>query len=116
MRLYRLEALDEADHGHVFHALVEEEFISEGELLFVPRGVTAHEDEATHVHDREEIFVILQGKAVVHFDDSDEAIGPGDVMVIEPGENHHLESDEADPCVLLYLHGGPARHPDQQVV
>jgi len=89
------------------------DYIAAGEMLFIARGRIAHEDEAVHTHDTEEVFVILQGKATVHFDDADRAIGPGDVMVIDPEENHHLESDPDDPCVLLYLHFGEERHPDQ---
>ncbi len=115
MRLYRLDTLEDIDHGHVFHPLVEGEFISEGEMLFLPRGLVAHAEEPRHVHDREEIFVILQGKAIVHFDASDDPVEPGDVIVIDAGENHHLESDSDDPCVMLYLHCGAERRLEQQV-
>jgi mannose-6-phosphate isomerase-like protein (cupin superfamily) len=113
VRLYRLNHLPEETRGHVFRDLVAGDYLAAGELLFIPRGRIAHEDEAVHAHDTEEVFVILQGKATVHFDDADRAIGPGDVMVIDPEENHHLESDSEDPCVMLYLHFGAERHPAQ---
>ena len=113
MRLYRLNHLPEEKEGHVFRDLVSGDYLAAGEMLFIPRGRIAHEDEARHTHETEEIFVILQGKATVHFDDADRTIGPGDVMVIDADENHHLESDADDPCVMLYLHFGEERHPDQ---
>lgn len=37
----------------------------------------------------------------------------GDVFIVEPGEDHHLISDDVDPCINLWLHAGPERHPDQ---
>jgi len=115
MRLYHLHSLEDTDHGHVFHRLVDGAHITAGELLFLPPGQVAHADEPRHVHASEEIFVLLQGRAVVHFDDGDELMGPGDVMVVEPDENHHLESDAQDPPVLLYVHCGGSRPPGQEV-
>jgi len=35
------------------------------------------------------------------------------VFIVEPGEDHHLISDGEDPCINLWLHAGPTRHPDQ---
>ena len=63
--------------------------------------------EARHVHAEEEIFVILQGKARVRLDDRVEHLTAGDLVVIEPGENHHLEADEQDPCINLHIGCGP---------
>jgi len=114
VRLYRLNHLPEGEHGQIFAGVCAGEYITAGEMLFIPRGLIAHEEESRHVHASEEVFVILQGKATVHFDEMDETIGPGDVMVIEAEENHHLESDADDPCVMLYLHCGEERHPDQR--
>ena len=28
----------------------------------------------------------------------------GDVIIIEPGENHHMGSSEEDPLVIVWLH------------
>lgn len=113
MRLYRLSQLPEVASGHVFGGIVEGRFISTGGMLFLPRKHLAHADEPRHVHDTQEVFVMLQGEAVVHFENRDEPLSAGEVMVIEPGENHHLESDAEDPPVMLYLHCGQERHPGQ---
>jgi len=114
MKRYRLNELP-LDRGlHIFAGIVPGEFISQGEMKYKPPGHVAHADTPIHVHeDHAEIFVILQGRARVRFDDYVEHLKAGDVIVIDPGENHHLESDEEDPCINLYLHCGPERHPDQ---
>jgi len=114
MKRYRLNDLPETEARHVFGGLVPGEFIVEGAMNFKTPGFVAHADEPRHVHDdNEEIFVILQGKARVRFDDRVEHLTAGDVVVIEPGENHHLEADEEEPCINLYLHCGPERSPQQ---
>jgi quercetin dioxygenase-like cupin family protein len=42
-----------------------------------------------------------------------EYLSAGDVVVIEPRENHHFESDRDEPCINLSLRCGPMPHPDQ---
>ena len=34
----------------------------------------------------------------------------GDVVVCEPGEDHHLVADEEDPCVNITLHTSDSHH------
>lgn len=113
MKVHRLSELPTSRASHVFGGIVPGAFISMGGISFHPPGDLAHADEARHVHDSEEIFVILQGKAVVHFDGGDQPVRAGDVMVIDPDENHHLQSDRDDPCIVIWLHAGPERHPSQ---
>jgi len=113
MKVHRLSELPASRASHVFGGIVPGAFISMGGVSFHSPGDLAHSDEERHVHDGEEIFVILQGKAVVHFDHGDQPIEAGDVMVIDPGENHHLESDRDDPCIVIWLHAGPKAHPSQ---
>jgi acetolactate decarboxylase len=113
VRRYRLNQLPETDARHVFGGIVGGEFISVGGMFFKSPGQISHADEQPHVHDDEEVFVILQGKARIRFDDGIESYSAGDVIVIEPRENHHFESDREDPCINLSLRCGPTRHPDQ---
>jgi hypothetical protein len=37
----------------------------------------------------------------------------GDVLVVEPGENHHLIVDDDNPCINIWCHAGAERHPAQ---
>jgi len=115
VRLYRLNHLPDSEHGHIFQGLLAGEYLARGELLFIPPGSLACEHEEEHTHAAEEVLVVLQGRATVHFADNDETMGPGDVMVVEAFERHHIESDADDPCVLLYVHGDEEPHPSQRV-
>lgn len=114
MRKHKLSELSCGVGGHVLGGIVPGRFIYEGGLVFAEPGRVAHADEPRHVHEDGEIFVMLQGRGVVHLDGADETLSAGEVGVIEPDENHHLEADAEDPPVLIYLHAGPERHPNQR--
>lgn len=53
-----------------------------------------------------EVFVFLAGRAVVEVDGAEHAVGAGDVIVIEPGEDHHVRA--VTDCLNLYLHAAAA--------
>jgi len=75
-----------------------------GGLHFYKPGERAHASEARHVHaDHYEIFVNVQGKGVVEVEGVDYEFRTGDVILIEPGESHHVRSDEVDPLVNLWM-------------
>ena len=114
MRRYRLRDLPEDEGRHIFSGVVDGAFITGGAMNIKAPGHKSHAAEPRHVHDSEEIFVILQGKAYVRLDDGVEALTAGDVAVIQPGENHHLEGDVQEPCINLYIHCGDVPHPEQQ--
>ena len=111
MRRCRLSGVPDAGEDHVFRGIVSSPYIwREAAIEFRGRG----EVVPWGVHDDEEIYVILQGKARVRLDDGVEHLTAGDVVLIEPGERHQFESDEEEPCVQMYVHFGPERHPDQR--
>jgi len=76
-------------------------------------GRVPHSHEARHIHEGEEIFVLLQGKAVVHLNRRGQPLRAGDSAVIARDENHHLESDKYHQGVIIWLHRGPERHHEQ---
>jgi len=41
-------------------------------------------------------------------------LSTGDIIVVEPGEDHHPIIDEDDPSVLLWFHAGPERNEQQR--
>jgi len=73
-----------------------------GVAHFAP-GVCAHERER-HVHDHDEVFVILAGEITVPI-----VGGPADVAraghlaLVEAAKEHHLTNHTSLPCVALYL-------------
>ena len=116
----RLNQIPDIREGHFLKGLVPGEYLCRGTLSYKPPGLRTHSNDGPggldrHVHeDDHEAFVLLQGKAIMEVDGEAHPMVTGDVFIIEPGEDHHLISDEEDPCINLWLHAGPERHPDQR--
>jgi len=65
-------------------------------------GEIAH-PEPVHVHDVHEVFIFLQGRGVLPVDGTEHPVQAGDVVVIEPGEDHHTTSSGDDPLVTAWF-------------
>ena len=115
MQRYTLAAL--APPGdtalHVAARLLPGARIASGGLSFHTPGMRTHGDQARHVHDDHEVFVIMQGRGWIEIEGRREAIAAGDVLVIEPGEDHHIVGDPAHPVVNLWFHASAPGHPNQ---
>jgi mannose-6-phosphate isomerase-like protein (cupin superfamily) len=120
MKRYRLKDLQDATEGHFLQGILPGDYLCMGGLGFKKAGERTHSHDGPggsdrHVHaDDLEAFVLLQGKAVMELDGEKIPMRVGDIFVVEPGEDHHLVSDPADPCVNLWLHAGPQPHPNQK--
>lgn len=121
MKRYRLSDLSDVRDGQAFQDVLHGEFLCMGGMGFKKPGERTHSNDGpdgrdSHVHEDDcEAFVILQGKAQMEVDGELHPLVTGDVIVIEPGEDHHLISDNEDPCVNLWLHAGSNRHPGQEL-
>jgi mannose-6-phosphate isomerase-like protein (cupin superfamily) len=121
MKKFRLSSLRDTIDGHFLQDTIPGKYLSKGGLGFKKPGFRTHSNDGPdrsnhHVHDDDyEVFIILQGKAVMEINDKKIPLVTGDICIIEPGENHHLIADKGDPCVNLWLHAGPERHQDQEV-
>jgi mannose-6-phosphate isomerase-like protein (cupin superfamily) len=118
MRKLRLRDLPDNTEGHVLKGLIAGEYICAGTLGYKKPGQRTHSFDGPdgrdyHVHDDAEVFIIVQGKAVMQCDGKEYPLTVGDVFIAEAGEDHHLVSDEADPCINLWLHAGPERAEEQ---
>lgn len=114
----RFNQLAASTEGHILSAYLPGQFLCAGALSFKPPLLRTHSSEGPagndrHIHADREAFVILQGKAVMEINGVPHPLVTGDVLIVEPGEDHHLVSDEFDPCINLWLHAGPERHPAQ---
>ena len=112
MRRYRLRDLDGEISERVGEALVPGAYIHHGGLSFHAIGFRTH-PEGEHVHDSHEVFVILQGRGQIELNGTLEPVRAGEVLVIEPGDEHHLIGDPAHPIVNLWFHCSDERHPAQ---
>ncbi|NLN18052.1 MAG: cupin domain-containing protein [Firmicutes bacterium] len=106
MRRYRIGDLNAKGTEHVASHLLKGEALTRGGLSFTKPGHRTHDGHEHRHDDDEEMFIILQGKGLVQIDGRQEPISAGDVLIIEPGEEHHLVSDEQDPLVHIWLHAG----------
>jgi mannose-6-phosphate isomerase-like protein (cupin superfamily) len=109
MKKYRLEELSAKEGEHFLAGVLPGKKLKQGGLSFKKPGERSHSNDGPdgsdrHVHDDCEAFVVLQGKAVMELDGKEYPLVTGDVMVVEPGEDHHLVADEEAPCVHIWLH------------
>ncbi|HEY64447.1 MAG TPA: cupin domain-containing protein [Caldilineae bacterium] len=114
MRRFRFSDLGKQPGRHVLAGLLEGEWLNHGGLSFHPAGFRTHGEEAVHTHETQEAFCILQGRGILELDGEKIPVQAGDVIIIEPGENHHLISSEDEPIINLWLHAGEEPHPNQR--
>jgi mannose-6-phosphate isomerase-like protein (cupin superfamily) len=75
-----------------------------GGLHFYDPDEVSHASEERHVHDDHyEVFVCVQGRGVVEVEGVDRPFEVGDILLIEPGESHHVRADANDPVVNLWM-------------
>lgn len=117
MRKLRLRDLPDTASSHFLEGIIPGKYLCQGGMGFKKPGERTHTNDGPggrdyHVHDDDyEVFVILQGKAIMEIDSVCYPLVTGDICVVEPGEDHHLISDPAEPCINLWLHGADQPHP-----
>jgi mannose-6-phosphate isomerase-like protein (cupin superfamily) len=122
VKIFSIQALAKDGH-HILSGIIPGAYLTRGGLNFKAPGHRSHDMDCEcpacdgagrHVHeDDHEVFIILQGKACIEVNGESHPLAVGDVVVCEPGEDHHLISDDEDPCVNIYLHAGSQPHPKQ---
>jgi mannose-6-phosphate isomerase-like protein (cupin superfamily) len=113
MKRFKISDMGAAGPEHVASKLLSGSYIQRGALSFHPRGWRTHA-EGYHVHDDHEVFVIMQGQGEIEVDGRREPVHAGEVLIVEPGEEHYLIGDPEHPIINLWFHAGEERHPDQQ--
>ena len=91
----------QASDTNLFPNLFGRAAITSGGLYVFKPGETAH-PESVHVHDVPEVFIFVQGKGVIPIDGVDHPVQAGDVVIVEPGEDHHTRSSVDDPLVAAW--------------
>ncbi len=95
------------DGGPVLSDAVPGFHIERGGITRYEAGARSH-PEGDHVHVVPEVFLILQGTGVIEIDGAGTPFQAGDVLVVEPGEDHHLVSDGPLPLLSAWMHLIPA--------
>ena len=99
--------------SHFLASLVPGRRFYHGGLSFHPPRMVTHDEHRPHVEVDHEVFCLLQGEGWIEIDGVREPAAAGDVLVIEPGEDHHLISSEHNPFINLWLHANDDGHPNQ---
>lgn len=106
MKKLTIKDLNPAE-GHIFEGILPGEKLYTGGLGFSRPGEVSHagdNPEGIHVHEDCELFMVVQGKTLVLIDGKEEPLKTGDIVLVEPGEDHHVISDREDPAVILWCH------------
>jgi len=103
---------------HVLGDLLPGAYLISGGLAFAGRGERSHTNDGPdgrdyHIHGDREAFIILQGTGTMEIGGEHHPVEAGDIVIVEPGEDHHLCSSGEDPIVTLWCHAGPNRHHKQ---
>lgn len=111
MRRLRLSELPDVNEGHILKSVLPGEFIYRGGLSFMEPGQRSHTNDGPdgrdyHVHEDCEAFVIIEGEGSVEVNKVLHPIKAGDVIIIEPGEDHHLIAGKENQLVTLWCHAG----------
>ncbi len=61
-----------------------------------------------HRHDREEVFTLVSGSAIVVLDDEEHLIGPGDTVIVPPGTEHYSYSQTDHADIIAAVPAGTA--------
>jgi quercetin dioxygenase-like cupin family protein len=112
MRRYTFADLGSDGPEHVANRLIPGKRIAAGGLSFHAPGGRTHA-EGEHRHDHEEVFCIVQGKGFVEIDGRREPIHAGDVIVVEPGEEHYIHADQETPTINCWFRADDAGNPKQ---
>ena len=89
--------------GPVFSGVGPSQLIERGGLSRYLPGERSHPEEGRHAHDTPELFWILQGSGHLELDGTQVPFESGDILWIDPGEDHHVVSGGTIPLVSVWM-------------
>ena len=114
LKKFRLNNLKDINSGHVFDDILPGKYIYNGGLSFLNPGERSHANDGPgkdglHIHKDCEAFIILQGVGLIEINKEQYPVKTGDIIINEPGEDHHLISSYDEPLITLWCHAGPEK-------
>ncbi len=101
-QLPRLEAA-RAESGRAYHEFLRVPALSTG-LYALPAGAVDRQQP----HEEDEIYHVLEGRAVLRIGADDHPVEPGSVAYVRAGVEHRFHSIESDLSVLVVFAAAPA--------
>lgn len=95
--IIRAQALDEAN-GRKPYPIADQQTILHHLSVYDTR---AENPFKPHKHEREEIWYIIEGAAIVSLDGQEQTVGPGDVVLLKPWIEHGLRSESRARWVCI---------------
>lgn len=77
-------------------------------LYTLPAGGEDHQ----HPHASDELYFVLRGRAKLRVGDQEHAVGPGSLVSVDHGEEHHF-IDIAEDLNVLVVFAPPEDDPDE---
>jgi len=99
-RVVRISDLKPTDSRLMPDYFGDKKILRGGVVVFKP-GQTAH-PEPRHVHETDEVFILIQGKGILPIEGVEYPVKTGDVAIVKAGEDHHLRSSVEDPLVAAW--------------
>ncbi len=103
MRKLSLTEFTARADGPVFSGVAASRLIERGGLSRYLPGERSHPEGGPHVHTTPELFWILQGSGHLDIDGKAVPFESGDILWIDPGEDHHVVSGGELPLVSVWM-------------
>jgi mannose-6-phosphate isomerase-like protein (cupin superfamily) len=113
MKRFKFSDLHSEGPEHIAANLVPDKYIVHGGLSFHTVGWRTH-PEGEHRHAYYEVFGIMQGRGEIEINGQREPIHAGEVLVIEPDEDHHVVGDPDYPIINLWFNFADEPREDQR--
>ena len=107
--------MSKPDRSHVIHFAKAQAAIPgpprEHALSFLQRGTLNVKlslpvnPNQQNPHTQDELYMIVRGKGVLYHDGKRDVFGPGDLMFIAAGTEHHFEDFSEDLAVWVVFYG-----------
>ena len=115
MKRMRISELGETPHDqHFLAGLIPGKRLYHGGLSFHAPDTITHDEHRPHVEVDHEVFCLLQGEGWIEINGERQEAQAGDIIIIEPGEDHHLISSSHNPFINLWLHANDEGHLSQR--
>lgn len=97
-----LETTYRAHGGGIAQMILDQRILEEIGFLAIAHLDPGKELES-HVDPMEEIYFVLSGTGIMHVDDEQQQVNPGDATWIPVGSAHSLFNNGTEACVILVV-------------
>ena len=99
-QLFDLAELEGAGQGQPYREFLNVPSMTAG-LFVLGRGA----NDGQSAHDRDELYHVVSGNAMLRIADADHPVGPGSVVFVRQGVEHHFHSITEELHVLVLFAG-----------